>query len=54
VKEEKIFWVEMLNSMKEDKSELPKIGFAELMAKYFYIPRNIKPNILNGLLKNSF
>jgi len=39
--EEKIFWVKMLNDIKKDTSELSSSGFAELMAKYFYIPRSI-------------
>ncbi|XP_060867476.1 pleckstrin homology domain-containing family G member 1-like [Metopolophium dirhodum] len=39
--EEKMFWVKMLNDIKKDTSELSSIGFAELMAKYFYIPRSI-------------
>jgi len=39
--EEKKCWVKMLNDIKKDTSELSSIGFAELMAKYFYIPRNI-------------
>lgn len=32
----------MLNDMKEDVLELPKTGFAELMAEYFYLPNDIK------------
>ncbi|XP_060851678.1 pleckstrin homology domain-containing family G member 1-like [Rhopalosiphum padi] len=36
--EEKIFWVKMLNNIKKDTSDLSSISFAELMAKYFYIP----------------
>lgn len=39
--EEKIFWVKMLNDIKKNTSELSNIGFAELIAKYFYIPRSI-------------
>jgi len=39
--EEKMFWVKVLNDIKKDTSELSSIGFAELMAKYFYIPRSI-------------
>jgi len=39
--EEKMVWVKMLNDIKKDTSELSNIGSAELMAKYFYIPRNI-------------
>jgi len=39
--EEKKFWVKILNDIKKDTSELSSIGFGELMAKYFYIPRSI-------------
>lgn len=44
----------MLNDMKEEHFEVSKIGLAELMAEYFYIPRSIKSNTLNGLLKTNF
>ncbi|XP_026804708.1 pleckstrin homology domain-containing family G member 1-like [Rhopalosiphum maidis] len=37
--EEKIFWIKMLNNIKNDTSELSNISFTELMAKYFYIPQ---------------
>ncbi|XP_027853515.2 pleckstrin homology domain-containing family G member 1-like isoform X6 [Aphis gossypii] len=42
--EEKIFWIKMLNKIKKDTSELSSISFAELMAKYFYIPRGYLTN----------
>lgn len=44
----------MLKDMKEDNFEVSKIGIAELMAEYFYIPKSIKSNTFNCLLKNSF
>lgn len=41
----------MLKNIKEDTSQkiLPKSGFAELMAEYFYIPKNVKLNSLYNL-----
>lgn len=40
--------------MKKDTLELPKTGFAELMAEYFYLPKCIKRNRSNGLINNDF
>lgn len=54
LKEEKKFWIKMLNDMKEDNFEVSKIGLAELMAEYFCIPRSIKLNTKNGLLQKKF
>lgn len=53
--EEKMFWIKMLNEMKEDTLELPKIDLAELMTDYFsMLPRKIKLNRSKyGLLKHS-
>lgn len=42
--DEKMFWIKMLNDIREDTQRLPKVGFAELMAEYFYLPKTIKLN----------
>ncbi|VVC37418.1 Hypothetical protein CINCED_3A016938 [Cinara cedri] len=51
--DDKLFWIKMLNDMKEDTSRLSKVGLAELMAEYFYLPKTIKLNNSKDLFKNS-